>query len=243
MAFVAIGFEHSVANMYFIPTGILLLNCAGFTNIPGIDPNALGWGNFLWRNLLPVTIGNIIGVRKGKGTAKVMLAGHMDEIGFVRLPRNFCTGSSIMPQKRNPDSLEVIKAKASFAHGMVTSLLSAGKGLFAGYNRDTQWTKYLVMDLIDECLAAPQLMGEIIVSLKINPKEMATRSKKGFITAPELVEEMVREWKIPFRQAKGVVEKAVKYAEREGGETVTLSALKEALQDENYQSNLPRPLS
>jgi formate/nitrite transporter len=61
MAFVAIGFEHSVANMYFIPTGILLMNEAGMANIPGVDPNILGWINFLWRNLFPVTIGNIIG--------------------------------------------------------------------------------------------------------------------------------------------------------------------------------------
>jgi formate/nitrite transporter len=61
MAFVAIGFEHSVANMYFIPTGILLMSGAGFTNVPGVDPNILGWINFFWRNLLPVTIGNIIG--------------------------------------------------------------------------------------------------------------------------------------------------------------------------------------
>jgi formate/nitrite transporter len=61
MAFVAIGFEHSVANMYFIPTGILLMNGAGITNVPGIDPSILTWINFLWRNLLPVTIGNIIG--------------------------------------------------------------------------------------------------------------------------------------------------------------------------------------
>ena len=61
MAFVAIGFEHSVANMYFIPTGILLMNGAGYGSVPGVDPNILGWVNFLWRNLLPVTIGNIIG--------------------------------------------------------------------------------------------------------------------------------------------------------------------------------------
>ena len=61
MAFVAIGFEHSVANMYFIPTGILLMNGAGYGSVPGVDPNILGWFNFLWRNLLPVTIGNIIG--------------------------------------------------------------------------------------------------------------------------------------------------------------------------------------
>jgi formate transporter len=61
MAFVAIGFEHSVANMYFIPTGIFLINGAGITNVPGVDPHALGWVSFLWKNLLPVTIGNIIG--------------------------------------------------------------------------------------------------------------------------------------------------------------------------------------
>jgi formate/nitrite transporter len=61
MAFVAIGFEHSVANMYFIPTGIILMNKVGMANISGVDPNIIGWINFLWRNLLPVTIGNIIG--------------------------------------------------------------------------------------------------------------------------------------------------------------------------------------
>lgn len=61
MAFVAIGFEHSVANMYFIPTGIFLKNWAGISATQGFNPNALGWFSFLWKNLLPVTIGNIIG--------------------------------------------------------------------------------------------------------------------------------------------------------------------------------------
>ncbi len=61
MAFVAIGFEHSVANMYFIPTGIFLINGASLPGLGGLDPNFLGWFNFLWRNLLPVTLGNIIG--------------------------------------------------------------------------------------------------------------------------------------------------------------------------------------
>jgi formate/nitrite transporter len=61
MAFVAIGFEHSIANMYFIPTGILMLNGAGMIDVSGVDPNIISWINFLWKNLLPVTIGNIIG--------------------------------------------------------------------------------------------------------------------------------------------------------------------------------------
>jgi formate/nitrite transporter FocA (FNT family) len=61
MAFVAIGFEHCVANMYFIPAGIFLRNAAGVAVPQGVNPDLLSWGSFLYRNLLPVTIGNIIG--------------------------------------------------------------------------------------------------------------------------------------------------------------------------------------
>jgi formate/nitrite transporter len=61
MGFVAIGFEHCIANMYFIPTGIFLQSWAGIKLSGALDPNLLGWGSFLWKNLLPVTIGNIIG--------------------------------------------------------------------------------------------------------------------------------------------------------------------------------------
>jgi formate transporter len=61
MGFVAIGFEHCIANMYFIPVGIFLKDCAGITAPAGMDPAALGWGSFLWNNLVPVTIGNIVG--------------------------------------------------------------------------------------------------------------------------------------------------------------------------------------
>lgn len=60
MGFVAIGFEHSIANMYFIPSGLLLNQLAGLSP-PGLDLSTLTWGAFLWKNLLPVTIGNIIG--------------------------------------------------------------------------------------------------------------------------------------------------------------------------------------
>jgi formate/nitrite transporter len=61
MAFVAMGFEHCIANMYFIPAGILLGHFAPLPAIPGIDLSLLNWGSFLWKNLLPVTIGNVIG--------------------------------------------------------------------------------------------------------------------------------------------------------------------------------------
>lgn len=160
------------------------------------------------------------------------------EFGFLKLDDAHSSGSSMMPQKRNPDPLEVIKAKASATQGLLASLLSIGKGLFLGYNRDTQWTKYLVMDLVDECQTAAPMAEEIVSSLQINRKEMAARSREGFIASPEVVEQMVQVGKISFRQAKEVVERAIRYAEREGSETLTLPLLQKALQEEGLQVRL-----
>jgi argininosuccinate lyase len=138
----------------------------------------------------------------------------------------------MMPQKRNPDPLEVIKAKAAVAQGLLSSLVSIGKANFLGYNRDTQWTKYLIMDLIDEGFYGPRIMSEIVSSLQIDEGQMTALSKKRFITAPDLLERIVQEWGAPFRKAKVAVEKAVKYSEAEGVEHLSLSSLKRALKEE-----------
>jgi len=160
------------------------------------------------------------------------------EFGFIKLDDAHSTGSSMMPQKRNPDPLEVMKAKASVAQGLLASLLSVGKALFLGYNRDTQWTKYLIMDLVDETQIAAPLMGEIVSSVKINRKGMAVRCQKGFITSPEVVEQMVQAGKISFRQAKGAVEKAIRYAEKERLEALPLLLLQKASQEEGLPIKL-----
>ena len=67
---------------------------------------------------------------------------------MVRIDDGFVTGSSIMPQKKNPDFAEVIRSKAAFVQGQLQSLLGIQKGALSGYNRDTQWTKYLIMDVV-----------------------------------------------------------------------------------------------
>jgi argininosuccinate lyase len=157
----------------------------------------------------------------------ILLSTH--EFGLVRLDDRHCTGSSIMPQKRNPCSLEVIKAKASFALGIVVSLLSAGKALFMGYNRDTQWTKYWVMDLVEESKPALSVMADVIRLLRVNETRMFEQAQEGFAGATALMEWMVRQGSLPLRKAKMVVEKAVKYSEREGKEEVSYSCLKKAL--------------
>ncbi|MEW6375014.1 MAG: argininosuccinate lyase [Thermodesulfobacteriota bacterium] len=150
------------------------------------------------------------------------------EFNMVWLNDRHCTGSSIMPQKRNPCSLEVIKAKASFAHGVVVSLLSIGKALFMGYNRDTQWTKYWIMDLVEETKPALPVMSDVIQLLRVNKAQMFEQAQKGFVGATPLMEWMVHRHSLPLRKAKMVMEKAVKYSDQKMGR-VSYQSLEKAL--------------
>jgi argininosuccinate lyase len=153
------------------------------------------------------------------------------EFDMVKLDDAHCSGSSIMPQKRNPDALEVIKAKASVAQGILSGLLSLGKSSFIGYNRDSQWTKYLIMDMVRECKPALEVMSEVIEKLQVNREAMLRQCRRGFIGATALLEEIVQRFKIPFRQAKILMEKAVKYSEDKGAEMVIFEGLLRALKE------------
>ena len=153
------------------------------------------------------------------------------EFGFVNLSDKYCGGSSIMPQKRNPSGLEVIKAKTAVAQGLLSSLLSLSKGLFVGYNRDSQWSKYLIMDVIRECIEAPVIMSGILDTLSINQDKAKELCRKGFITATDLMEALVNDFAMPLRQGKMLVEKAVKYSELEKTETVSWNGLSKALKE------------
>ena len=171
--------------------------------------------------------------------AQTLILFSTGEFHMVRLNDRHCTGSSIMPQKRNPCSLEVIKAKTAFAHGTVVSLLSVGKGLFAGYNRDTQWTKYWVMDLVDESRPTLSVMTDVIRLLEVDEAQMFEAAGKGFASATPLMEWIVHSYGIPLRKAKMAVERAVKYSEEEGEEKVSHRSLKRALAE--MKMDLPIP--
>jgi argininosuccinate lyase len=159
----------------------------------------------------------------------ILLSTH--EFNMVRLNDRHCSGSSIMPQKRNPCSLEVIKAKTSFAHGVIVSLLSIGKALFMGYNRDTQWTKYWIMDLVEESKPTLFVMAEVIRLLQVNKGQMFESAQEGFTGATPLMEWMVHHWSLPLRKAKRLMEKAVKYSDRERKKKVSYQSLKRALDE------------
>lgn len=132
------------------------------------------------------------------------------EFGMITLADQYSTGSSVMPQKKNPDPLEVMKGKAGFAQGQLMSLLSIGKGAFIGYNRDSQWTKYIIMDLVNECLLAPVVMSGVLETMTVHKDVGHMWCTKGFIGTTTVMEQLVQTEGIPMRQAKIMVEKAVK---------------------------------
>ena len=98
-----------------------------------------------------------------------------------------------MPQKRNPVSLEVIKAKTSLVHGMVRAF-SVGKALFMGYNRETQWTKYWIMDLVEETKPALSVMRDVLRLLHVNQDAMAKQAQSEFLGATALMEWWLVPW-------------------------------------------------
>ena len=172
------------------------------------------------------------------GLAQTLILFTTTEFGFVILNDRYCGGSSIMPQKRNPSALEVIKAKAAVAQGFLSSLLSLSRGFFVGYNRDSQWTKYIIMDLLYECKEAPRIMASVLNTLTVNQEKAKTLCRKGFITATDLMEALSHEFSLPFRQAKMVIERAVKYSESSNTETVSWEGLRKTLEEMNLTENI-----
>jgi argininosuccinate lyase len=145
--------------------------------------------------------------------AETLIILSMPGINFLKLDEAFVTGSSLMPQKKNPDPLEVTKAKANLVAGNLQSLLGIGRSAFLGYNRDSQWTKYEIMDAVRESIDAPLIFKGIIETLKVETGTMMTASKQGFLGATALVEQLASEKNLPFRRAKQLVELAIKYSE------------------------------
>lgn len=152
-------------------------------------------------------------------------------ISMLRLPDAFVTGSSIMPQKKNPDFAEVIKGKTALAHGLLQSLLGVPKGMVSGYNRDSQVCKYLVMDVIRECEPAPNILSGVMSELEVRKEVMRNRCNEGFMNAVDLADSLSRNEGIPFRKCYHLLAKAVRLSLP--SESITKDAIQSALNDES----------
>ena len=144
------------------------------------------------------------------------------EFGFARLGDAFSTGSSIMPQKRNPDVAELVRGKAGRVVGDLTGLLTLVKGLPLAYNRDLQEDKEPVFDAVDTLEVVLPAMTGAVASLTFDRDRLEAAAAGGFSLATDLAEELVRRG-VPFREAHEVVGGLVAKAEQAGGDLDVLS--------------------
>ncbi|RYX86763.1 argininosuccinate lyase [bacterium] len=144
------------------------------------------------------------------------------EWGFVRLADRFSTGSSIMPQKRNPDSMELVRGKAARVFGDFSALWSLVKGLPLTYNRDLQEDKEPLFDAFDTVIASLQISRGVIDTAKFNAEKMLSVAGGGFATATDVADYLVRRG-IPFREAHEITGLAVRLCENSSRELWDLS--------------------
>ncbi len=144
------------------------------------------------------------------------------EFDFVNISDKFCTGSSIMPQKKNPDIPELIRGKSGRVVGSLMTLITLMKGLPLTYNRDLQEDKEPVFDAVDTVTASLAIMAELLENLSFKTDRMAAATRKGCMTATDLADYLVLK-NVPFREAHGIVGRAVAYCLDRGCELTALS--------------------
>jgi argininosuccinate lyase len=144
------------------------------------------------------------------------------EFDFIRIGDCYCTGSSIMPQKKNPDIPELIRGKAGRVTGALVSLLMTVKGLPLTYNRDLQEDKEQIFDALDTVKASLSITAELLANSEFNTKRMLAATYGGFMTATDIADYLVKK-NMPFRQAHGVVGRIVALCQQRDIELVELS--------------------
>ena len=154
--------------------------------------------------------------------AEEMVYWSSSEFRFLSLPDALCTGSSIMPQKKNPDVAELIRGKTGRAYGNLTNLLTLMKGLPLAYNRDMQEDKEPVFDsarTVKDCLIGANLL---LRGMAVNEERMRAACDDGFLTATDLADYLARKG-VPFRKAHEITGKIVRHCEERGARLKDLS--------------------
>ncbi|OHB55178.1 MAG: argininosuccinate lyase [Planctomycetes bacterium RBG_13_44_8b] len=145
-----------------------------------------------------------------------------NEFDFVRIDDSFCTSSSMMPQKRNPDCLELIRAKTGSVYGSLMAMLTVLKGQPSGYNRDLQEDKIHIFAASDTIEASLDMAQAIVSHTKFNTKKISSGLQNGFLGATALTEYLVGKG-VPFREAHGIVGTLVADCEKKNKKLAELS--------------------
>ena len=135
--------------------------------------------------------------------------------GFVDLPDRFCTGSSIMPQKKNPDVAELVRGKTARVHGHLHALLTLMKGQPLAYNRDNQEDKEPLFDAADTLRDCLRAFADMVPALTVDRDRTREAARQGFATATDLADYLVRQG-VAFRDAHEIVGRAVRFGVQQG---------------------------
>ena len=154
--------------------------------------------------------------------AEELILWSSSEFDFIELPDSFCTGSSIMPQKKNPDVPELVRGKTGRVYGDLISLLTTMKGLPLAYNKDMQEDKEPVFDAVDTVKDCLRAFSEMLPGIRLNKERMLKAAGGGFSTATDMADYLVRNG-IPFRDAHEIVGKCVRYCIEKNKELYDLS--------------------
>jgi argininosuccinate lyase len=159
------------------------------------------------------------------------------EYKFITLNQGFSTGSSIMPQKRNPDIAELIRGRSGKIIGNLVALLTVLKGLPMTYNRDLQEDKEPVFNTADTLIQTFIVLAPMLESMQMNKMVMQSACQQGFPTATEAADHLVKQG-VPFREAHGVIGKVVTFAAQEGLQLEQLSLAQWKSFDSHFQPGI-----
>jgi argininosuccinate lyase len=162
--------------------------------------------------------------------------------GYIDLADRYCTGSSIMPQKRNPDVAELARGKTGRVYGHLTALLVLMKGQPLTYNKDNQEDKEPLFDTVDTLAGTLRIMAEMVQGIVVKPDAMQRAAQRGYATATDLADYLVKKG-VPFRDAHEVVAAAVKFGLQRGLDLAdlpldTLKQFHTAIADDVYDTAL-----
>ncbi|MSQ12188.1 MAG: argininosuccinate lyase [Dehalococcoidia bacterium] len=183
----------------------------GFSAISKNSMDAISDRDFL----LDYQAAAAIGMMHLSRLAEELVLWSSEEFGFVRLADAFTTGSSIMPQKRNPDFAELARGKTGRVYGHLVGLLTVLKGLPLTYNRDLQEDKEGFFDTADTLQATLEVFAPMIESMTVRAERMRQATEAGYMLATDLADYLARRG-VPFRKAHGIVAELTKYAAATG---------------------------
>jgi argininosuccinate lyase len=160
--------------------------------------------------------------------AEELILWSSEEFGFIELPDRYCTGSSMMPQKKNPDVPELIRGKSGRVFGHLHALLTIMKGLPLAYNRDLQEDKVPLFDTVDTAKASLDIARQLVHGMRLRKDRIATAVRDGFMNATDLADYLVLRG-VSFRSAHALSGKIVRYCIAHGHriEELSLAELKE----------------